>query len=59
MKKKETSDNISATAEPPAVAEAKEADQEQCSSDTKKKIGVKKNNFLFHSIRIQQDLYMR
>ena len=44
---------------PKANAEAEEADQEQCGSDTKKKIRIKENNFLYHSIRILQDLYMR
>ena len=49
---KETTDNISATEELPSVAKAEEADQEQCGSDTNKKIRIEENNFLFHSIRI-------
>ncbi|GFY98201.1 autoinhibited Ca2+-ATPase 11 [Actinidia rufa] len=44
-----------AMAESPPPAEA---DQEQCGSDTKKKIRIKEHNFLYHSIRILQNLYV-
>ena len=38
-------------AETPLPAEAEEADQKWCGSDTKKKIRIKENNFLDHSLK--------
>ena len=57
MKKKEP-DNIPATAKSPPT-ETEETDYEQCGFDIKKKIRMKENHFLYHSIRILKGLYMR
>ena len=38
---------------------SREGVKEQCNSDTKKKIRIKKNNFLYYSIKIWYDLYMK
>ena len=59
LKKKRAPDNILSTVEPSVAAEAEEADQEQCAFNTKKKNRIKENNFLYHSIKILQDSYMR
>ena len=59
VKKNKTLDNILTTVEQPPPAEAEEADQEQCGCNTNKKMRINENNFLHHSNRILQDLYMR